>query len=314
MSDKTLTENDDNEAPLKIIEVAELPGNDSRMAEGLGDDGDDDDDDDDDDSSDTSSKNRKKREKRRKLRKLAQERAERELALLREQNDIMAKRLAAVEGHAVSQNEQTIDQRLTEAQRDAQNAELIMARAIEAGNGDDVATALRMRDEAKFRASQLENVKQQVTTAKNQPAQVDPRVKSYAKEWMDANPWYKPNGADEASAVTNVIDKRLIAEGYDPRNIDYWQELTNRVASRFGDEGKKKKKKDRDDEIDDTPSKKKAPPMGNSREHAPASTKKGVYVTPERKQAMIDAGIWEDPVRRNQMLKAYQAYDRNSAR
>ena len=54
--------------------------------------------------------------------------------------------------------------------------------------------------------------------------------------------------------------------------------------------------------------------MGGSRENVPASTRKEVYVTPERKQAMIDAGAWEDPVKRARMLKAYQAYDRNSAR
>jgi hypothetical protein len=54
--------------------------------------------------------------------------------------------------------------------------------------------------------------------------------------------------------------------------------------------------------------------MGNTREHVPQSTKKEVYVTPDRKQAMIEAGYWDDPVKRNQMLKAYQAHDRNSAR
>jgi hypothetical protein len=54
--------------------------------------------------------------------------------------------------------------------------------------------------------------------------------------------------------------------------------------------------------------------MGNTREHAPVSTKKEVYVTPARKQAMMDAGVWDDPVKRTQMLKAYQAYDKNSAR
>ena len=60
--------------------------------------------------------------------------------------------------------------------------------------------------------------------------------------------------------------------------------------------------------------KKKAPPIGGTREHAPQSTRKEVSVTPERKQAMIDAGIWDDPVRRAKQIKAYQAYDRNSAR
>jgi hypothetical protein len=28
---------------------------------------------------------------------------------------------------------------------------------------------------------------------------------------------------------------------------------------------------------------------------------------------MIDAGAWEDPARRNKMLKAYRDYDKNSA-
>jgi hypothetical protein len=122
---------------------------------------------------------------------------------------------------------------------------------------------------------------------------------------MNANPWYDPSGRDEDSAITKVIDNQLAAEGYNPKDADYWHELTRRVASRIGD-----------DEVEtrQSPSKRKAPPTGTTREHAPVSTKKEIYVTPERKQAMIDAGIWDDVPRRNQMLKAYQAYDKSSAR
>ena len=56
------------------------------------------------------------------------------------------------------------------------------------------------------------------------------------------------------------------------------------------------------------------PPTGGTREHAPASTKKEIYVTPERKQAMIDAGVWDDPIARQRYLKAYRDYDTGSAR
>ena len=133
----------------------------------------------------------------------------------------------------------------------------------------------------------------------------DPRVVNYAKEWMDANPWYDPSGRDEDSAITKVIDNQLAAEGYNPKDADYWHELTRRVAARIGDDGA---------ETRSSPSKRRAPPTGTTREHAPVSTKKEIYVTPERKQAMIDAGIWDDIPRRNQMLKAYQAYDKSSAR
>jgi hypothetical protein len=68
---------------------------------------------------------------------------------------------------------------------------------------------------------------------------------------------------------------------------------------------------------DDAPAagtpRRKAPPQGQTREYAPTSTRKEIYVTPERKQAMIEAGIWDDVSRRNQMLKAYQAYDKNGS-
>ena len=39
----------------------------------------------------------------------------------------------------------------------------------------------------------------------------DPRVINYAKEWMNANPWYDPSGRDEDSAITKVIDNQLAA-------------------------------------------------------------------------------------------------------
>jgi hypothetical protein len=149
--------------------------------------------------------------------------------------------------------------------------------------------------------------KQQVEQVRQQHANPgpDPRVVNYAKEWMDANPWYDPRGRDEDSAITKVIDNQLAAEGYNPKDADYWHELTRRVASRIGDD---------EAETRSSPSKRKAPPTGTTREHAPVSTKREIYVTPERKQAMIDAGIWDDVPRRNQMLKAYQAYDKSSAR
>jgi hypothetical protein len=308
MADDTIREDDDEE----LIPVDE-PIEDSRVQDD--EDGDEEDerlaDEADDDAEGDVSPNRNKRVKRRQVQKLAKENAQRELRLLREQNEAMARRLAAVEGNAIDHNAMAIDTRLNEAHREVQQAETIIARAIEAGNGDDVAIALKMRDDARGRAYLLEQAKHQVAQAKSQPPSADPRTTSLAKEWMAANPWYDTRGTNEDSAVTNAIDARLIAEGYNPTSVDYWQELTQRVRNRLG--GPAGQSPAKADTPDSTP-RKKAPPMGATREHAPQSTKKEVYVTPERKQAMIEAGIWEDPARRNQMLKAYQAYDRNSAR
>ena len=306
MSENAMEENDDEE----LIAVEEEP--DQTEA----DEGDEDDDEDarlsesqDDLDDEASSRNRKKRTKRRDLQKAAKENAQREIRALREQNDLLMRRMQAVEGNALTQNVNAIDQRLNEAISEAQQAERIVARAVEAGNGDDVVTAMRMRDEAKERAGQLYAAKQQVESAKTQMSQptVDPRVTNLAQEWIKANPWYDPQGRDEDSAITKAIDNQLVREGYDPASYEYWTALTERVSARIGSS-------DAAPSRDIGAPKRKAPPMGNTREHAPVSTKKEVYVTPARKQAMIDAGVWDDPTKRNQMLKAYQAYDRNSAR
>jgi len=309
MADNQLTENEDE---FEIIE-GEAPVDDAETDDA--DDGDDDDSDerlgDSEDDSDEEIANRSrsnvKRQKQRERRQRAKEHADRELALLREQNETLLRRVSVIEGHTLASNVSAIDQRIAQAQYEAKQAEAIIARAVEAGNGSDVATAMRLRDEAHYEAQQLWQQKQQAEQVRQQHANPgpDPRVVNYAKEWMDANPWYDPSGRDEDSAITKVIDNQLAAEGYSPKDAEYWHELTRRVASRIGDDGA---------ETRSSPSKRRAPPTGTTREHAPVSTKKEIYVTPERKQAMIDAGIWDDVPRRNQMLKAYQAYDKSSAR
>ena len=307
----TLTENDGDE--FDIIETDTLPG--AANAGGETDDEDDGDDTDDerladsqddldDDIEESKSKNRQKRVKRRELQKRAKENADRELDFLRQQNAEMMRRIQAVEGHAISTNEQTIDAQLQRTLAEIRQAEHIMARATEAGNGEDVVAAMRIRDEAMSAAQQLQATKWQVAQVREQVArpQVDPRVTDYAKEWIGANPWYDPNGRDEDSRITKAIDDGLVREGYNPTSRTYWEELTRRVAARVGDDG-----------ATDARPKRKAPPTGNGREHAPSSTRKEVYVTPDRKAAMIEAGIWDDPVARNRMLKAYQAYDKQGS-
>lgn len=257
---------------------------------------------------DKTKKNRDSRVKRRQLQKVAKERSQQELAYLREQNAELMRRMAAVEGNTLTQNAAGVQQQLQQALAEARQAEQIMARAIEAGNGEDAATALRIRDEAKERATQLSAYKDRVEAAAKEATapRTDPRVTNYAQQWLSANSWYDPQGRDEDSAITKAIDNALAREGWNPASEEYWHELTRRVANRIGD-----------GEADEAPArtaKRKAPPTGSGREYAPPSTKNEVVVTPERKQAMLDAGVWDDPVARKRYLKAYQDYDRNTAR
>lgn len=310
-----ITEKDDDEE-LVVVETETLPGPDAApsakeapAAEEPDEEDEEDDEDErlaesqDDSDEEIESASRKKRLKRREVRKNAKERTLQEIEFLRKQNEELLRRVSAVEGHNTNQTRAQIDAGLADAQREVQVAEGIIARAIEAGNGEDVAEALRLRDEAKERAKQLENAK--TVAAQPQAVQADPRVVGLGQMWMSANPWYNPRGGDANSDITNVLDRELAAQGYNPATEAYWQELTRRVNARLGGDTPAADTK--------TP-KRKAPPMGDSRENVPTTTRRDVYVTPERKQAMIDAGAWDDPERRKRMLKAYQDYDKNSAR
>ena len=111
-----------------------------------------------------------KRQKQRERQKRAKEHADRELAELRQQNDALLRRVSAIEGNTLASNVSAIDQRIAQAQADVKQAEVIIARAVEAGNGDDVATAMRLREEAHYEAQQLWQQKQQVEQVRQQHA------------------------------------------------------------------------------------------------------------------------------------------------
>lgn len=256
---------------------------------------------------------RKHRRKRREMQRRAREQTTRELSMLRNENLTMAQRLAALEGHSLSSTEQSIEQKLREALGEAQQAEDILARAVEAGNGQDVTTALRIRDEARDRAAQLRQAGQRLVQHKqqvNQPAP-NPRVQSLAGEWLAANPWYDPNGRDEDSRITKAIDDGLVRDGYDPASPDYWQELTTRTSRRLNNTTARD-----DDDRRVAPrgeeKRRRVVPTGSGREHASDGTRREVSVTPERKAALIEAGVWDDPKLRNKYLKAYQTYDKSN--
>ena len=115
---------------------------------------------------------------------------------------------------------------------------------------------------------------------------------------MEENTWYDPSGADEDSAVVLAIDNKLAQEGYDPRSEEYWDELHNRVKRRLPEKFKQARKPTG------------GPAVGSGREHAPVSTRKEIYISPERKSALQEAGVWEDPVLRQRYIKKYAEYDR----
>jgi hypothetical protein len=247
---------------------------------------------------------RKEKLERKHRREEAIKRDKLELDFLRNRNDDLERRLTAQEQRSFAGDLNAFDAAISQAAKEAEMADKVIAKAVAAGNGEDVTQAMRYRDQALARIQQLNSQKQSVQQRPPQPKQqIDDRTMHYAQEFMKENPWYDSQGRDEDSSIVIAIDQAMAKDGYDPRSEDYWTELRKRAARRLPERfGKTQTKEPR------TP--RGGPAVGSGREHAPTSTRREVYISPERKQALIDAGVWDDPVLRSKYVKRYAEYDR----
>ena len=230
-----------------------------------------------------------------------------ELDFLRKRNDDLERRVSAQEQRAHQVDLGGYDNAIAKAAEEVDMAERVIAKAVEAGNGSDVAQAMRYRDQAMQKAQQLQYAKQQAAQQKPQPQgqSIDDMTMHYAKEFMAENPWYDSQGRDEDSAIVIAIDQALSKDGFNSQTEEYWDELRKRTARRLPEKFKNQSQPAKEER---TP--RGGPAVGSGREHAPASTRKEIYLSPERKQALIDAGVWEDPVLRMKYAKRYSEYDR----
>lgn len=272
----------------------------------------------DDDESDREAireRRRLEKKERKQRREQAINRDKIELDFLRKRNDDLERRITGIEQKTQRSDISLIEQKLKEAVNEVQLAEKVIAKAVAAQNGEDVAQALRYRDQAMNKARQLDAAKKQAEQAAAAPKkqEVDDVSLQHAREFIKDNPWYNPQGADESSAIVLAIDNSLVKEGFNPRSEDYWDELRDRVRRRLPE-------KFSDDDDAPAPRAQKTertarggPQVGSGREHAPTSTRREVYISPERKSALIEAGVWDDPVLRQKYIKKYMEYDRNKS-
>lgn len=249
---------------------------------------------------------RQEKQERKERREKAINRDKLELDFLRKRNDDLERRISAQEQRAHQSDLSGLEAQINKAVSDAQLAERVIAKAVESGNGNDVTQAMRYRDQALAKLNQLNLAKQQAERRPVVPApQLDDMAMHHAKEFLKDNPWYDAQGRDEESAIVLAIDNALSKDGYDPKSEEYWDELRNRAARRLPERfGKQSTRSER------TP--RGGPAVGSGREHAPASTRKEIHISPERKAALIEAGVWDDPVLRMKYAKRYAEYDRNN--
>lgn len=280
-----------------------------------------------DDEPERDSRHRETAKERRERQKRARARERSELDFYRNRNLELERRVAQID-QRTSQNEGAqIEQRITTLQTQIATAERVLAEAVKKHNGDDAAEALRIRDTLRDELGQLNHAKQAAgqrtreserapSPGRAPTAAPDPEMVAMARRWTNDHPWFELDGTDEDSVIVRAIDESLASEGYDPATQEYWEELTARCKRRMPDRFKARASGDEDDaEAEDDE------PTGRANGRAPSGPrfssggrerplkKNEVYISKDRKDALMQAGLWDDPVARGRMLKRYAAID-----
>lgn len=245
------------------------------------------------------------RREKRKLKKQyhRQQQAEKDLRYnqLVRQNQELLQRLSAVEQKTHGSELARVDKAIEDHQVRLQYAKMKMAEAASANDGEAMANAQEMWYDARQKVEALENLRKQAAQPpKQQPIAPDLAIQRNAAAWMERNDWYDPQTKDVDSKIAKVVDEGLIAEGYDPRSSEYWDELDNRLQSRLPHRYT--------DEAEEKPSVKRprSVVIGSGRESAASSGGRNTFtLSADQVRAMKDAGMWEDPALRAKMIKRY---------
>ena len=248
--------------------------------------------------------------------------AQRENQRLRAENEQIQQRLVALEKRSTGADLARIDKGLEDANLRVAYAEQKIKEALAAADGDAMVKAQNMLFEQKRVVEQLTATKHAFVKTANsagnggsaQQAQPDTAVQRMARSWVNKRPWYDPNLGDTDSRIANIVDQELTAEGFDPKTQEYWDELDDRLEKRLphlyegGDNAGQGNTA--------SASRHRTMITGNSRSgNSGQATRPGEFrLSADRVKAMKDAGIWENPEKRNAMIKKYAQYDRDQRR
>ena len=250
-----------------------------------------------------------RREERRLKKELNKQRdatARNKISALERRNAELAERLAKVENAAASYQFAQLDKSIEDEATRVEYAKMKMLQAAQSGDAAGQVEFLEQLTDAKERLKQAQYYKkQQLEQAKaprqNVPNEISTEVQQNATQWLKKNSWYDPQARDTDSRIAKVIDQELAADGWDPSDSEYWEELDNRLSARLPHRYTSKGGQQT----------RRAGPTASSRVANTTSAKPGtITLSRDRVQAIKDAGAWDDVEKRNKMIRAYASYDR----
>jgi len=244
---------------------------------------------------------RARRKAKRELVKRTNIEKDHKLALLERQNQELLERLSAVERKTHSADIARIDKAIEDTALRLQYAKAKIAEATNMQDGEALAKAQEMWYEARQQVDTLNNLKKTAVQPQKQQNIPDPRLQRNAANWMERNSWYKPDNKDMDSKIAKQVDEELTSEGWDPTREDYWEELDNRLQQYLPHRYNRN-----NDEVPSARSKPRSVVTGSGRESSTRAGGSNTFtLNAEQVRAMKDAGYWDDPEKRNRMIKRY---------
>lgn len=253
-------------------------------------------------------RNRTRRQENKERRKGYIESLKRELASRDAVINDLAGRVATVERQSTGSQMAQIDTAMKEAENVYNHFKTLNQQAIEQANGAAAVDAQEKMFQARMRYQQLNGIKQGMTRQPQQPQPLDPRLKAHAEDFMGKHSWYDPNGGDMDSRMMLNLDKELFQEGWDPKTKEYWEELEARGKKYLSHRFHSAYNPSQQQNGGGKPAKSPVAPSG--REDQGGGKPKGYRLSAERVQALKDAGMWEDPAKRNDAIRRFQEFDR----
>ena len=114
------------------------------------------------------------------------------------------------------------------------------------------------------------------------------------------SPWYDPAHRDADSKLALEVDQALASEGFNPKTREYWEELDNRLQDllphRYTNENS---------EPIQQRQRPRSAVTSTGRETSNSAGRNTFTLSPDQVRAMKDAGMWDDPVKKNRMIKRY---------
>lgn len=254
---------------------------------------------------------REERQLKKKLQKAKASESNHLINSLKRQNEQMAERLAILEKRTAGSDLARLDKAIEDGQLRLQYAKMKIKEATEMADGAASVEAQEAWYEARRQVEALEALRKKAvdndTPRHNVPKAPDPLLKRHASDWMARNDWYDPNGDDMDSSVATKIDEKLMAEGWDPKTAEYWEELDNRLTKYLPHRYNSGNGETNSRSSERRP---RTVVTSSGREQTSSARPGEFRLSPERVKAIKEAGRWDNITERNKMIRKYAEYDR----